>query len=150
MSFSANERRKYPRVYFDIEKMPQAHILIPRYEGVMCVVCVMNMSKQGLGFIMAKDQNITINKGDHTVISKFQRDDRLKDIQHVYIVVRWTIENKELEHNIYGCEFLNMPSNFQFLLNTFIDQIIADKIESSARYEAEPGNQLYDQEGENQ
>ncbi len=144
MNFSTNERRKYPRFYFDIAKMPQAHILISRYEGVMCVVRVMNMSKQGLSFIMTKDKNITIKKGDLPVISKFQSNDRLKDIQNVYIIVRWAIEDKELEHNIYGCEFLNMPSNFQFLLNTFIDQIIAAKIESSER------NKLYDQEGENQ
>ncbi len=124
-----------------MEEMPQARLLITRYEALTRIVNVINMSKQGLCFIMAKNENITIKKGEYPIMLTFQGDDSLKDIQAVNMVVRWTLSKKELYHNMYGCEFLNMPSNFQFQLNMFIDQIITDKL---ASYEQERNNLTWD------
>ena len=122
MSNNGINKRRHPRVYFKAADMLTMHIVHPRLNETPFIVKVMNMSESGLGFLMPKGSDIKINKGDLLIFEKIDDVQILKVIIKVDMIVRWSFQDKEFDHQIFGCEFLNLPSNYYIYLRTFIRQ----------------------------
>ncbi len=73
---------------------------------------------------MSKENTIKINKDDLLVLEKVEGVQIFKAIIKIDMVVRWYFQEKMLAHQMCGCEFLNMPSNYKSQLRTFIRQQI--------------------------
>ncbi len=122
MNNNGINKRRHPRVYFKAANMLTMHIVHPLLNETPFIVKVMNMSESGLGFLMPKGSDIKINIGDPLICEKIEDVQILKVIIKVDMIVRWSFQEKEFDHQIFGCEFLNLPSNYNIYLRTFIRQ----------------------------
>ena len=124
MSDHGINKRKHMRVYFNAGDMLKLHIGRPRLNKTPFMVNVMNISQSGLCFLMPQGSDDKINEGDPLVFEKIDDVQILKPIRNVDMIVRWSFREKEFDHQVYGCEFLNMRSSYSIYLRTFIRQQI--------------------------
>ncbi len=117
-------KRRHPRVYFEAADMLKLHIMHPRLNETSFMVQVMNISESGLGFFIPKGSDIKIDEGDQLILEKIEDVQIFKAIVNVDMAVRWSFREKAFNHQICGCEFLNMPSSYKTYLRTFIRQQI--------------------------
>ncbi len=113
-------KRRHPRLYFKAADMLKLRIVCPRLNKTPFIVKVMNISESGLCFVMSQESNIKINECDQLVLEKIEGVQIFKAIITVVMTVRWTFREKGLDLQMYGCEFLNMPSTYITHLRTFI------------------------------
>ena len=124
MSDNDINKRRHPRVYFKAADMLKLHIVCPSLNQTPFIAKVMNISESGLCFFISRGSDIKINKGDRLVFEKIEDIQIFKTVIKVDMAVRWHFREKILDHQMCGCEFLNMPSNYKNQLCTFIHQQI--------------------------
>jgi len=117
-------KRRHPRVYFKAIDMLKLHIVCPRLNNTPFTAKLMNISQSGLCFFVAEKCNIKINQGDQLVLESVEDVQILKAVRNVDLAVRWYFQDKGLDHQMCGCEFLNMSSNYNTYMRTFIRQQI--------------------------
>ncbi len=122
MSNNNISERRHPRAYFKAADMLKLHIVHPHSNEAPLIAKVINISESGLCFVMPKESTIKINEGDQLVLEKIEDIQTLKVIRKVDMMVRWYFGEKELDNQMCGCEFLNIPSNYKIHLRTFIRQ----------------------------
>ncbi len=122
MSDKNINKRRHTRVYFETADMLKLHVVQPGQDDKVFTVQVMNISESGLGFFLHKGTDITIKENDALVLEKIEGVKMFKPIRNVDMVVRWSFREDVLEHQICGCEFINIPANYRLYLRTFIRQ----------------------------
>ncbi|MDM8540036.1 PilZ domain-containing protein [Desulfococcaceae bacterium HSG7] len=133
MSNNTISKRRHLRVYFKVADMLKLHVAHPILNETPFVVKVMNISESGLCFFLSKVSTIKIKKDDLLVFEKIEGAPIFKAIIKIDMAVRWCFHEEMLDHQICGCEFLNMPSNYKSQLRAFIKQkISSDSLNSQA------------------
>jgi len=117
-------KRRHPRVYFSATEMLKLYIVCPRLNDTPFEATMMNISESGLCFFIPKESDIKINHGDQLVLERVEDVQYLKVIRKLEMAVRWYFQEKGLDHQMCGCEFLNVPPNYKTYLRTYIRQQI--------------------------
>lgn len=109
------EKRRCQRIYFSSQERPQA---IFRYShGFDLNVKIMDLGKIGMGLCLDRQNKIKINTGDQILLVETLILD-LGDGIKTEIV--WVQDNEHFNNILFGCEFINLPSN----IGVQIEQLI--------------------------
>ncbi len=138
MDLKISEKRQKPRISFKPDKLLTAQILCDPKDSTPIKVNIVNISEAGLCFHFSDQEHIPqaftetssfTKKGIHLILLKIEGEALLQDINDVDMVVLWSAYMESLKNELNGCQFINLPPDYQNQLREFIHNLMVSKLE---------------------
>lgn len=107
------ENRQYERIYFSKNEGPRAVFETGEDKTWTLAASVMDMSVGGLGLGAEKNPEFKLHVGDKMLLKEIDCLTGLEDFPEVHVRVRWIRDFDILSHVLVGCEFTDVPEEFE-------------------------------------
>lgn len=120
--------RKYTRIILPKDKRAETKILLVPSKDVLASgepekefeATVMNFSEGGLGFSMLRKGFWTLRSMDNLVILSVVGLPPFDEMAGISLEVKWVLDNSELAHIGFGCQFQNISDALRDKLRSYI------------------------------
>ncbi len=138
MRLKVTEKRQQPRISFKPDKPLTAQVLFDQKDSTPIKINIINISEAGLCFHFSEKEHAPqafvetasfIKKGIHLILLKIEGEALLQDINDVDMVVLWSAYMESLKNELNGCQFINLPPDYQNQLREFIHNLMVSKLE---------------------
>jgi c-di-GMP-binding flagellar brake protein YcgR len=120
--------RKYRRIILPKDKRAETMIsLLADDEGKKdsdpesIKATVMNFSEGGLGFSMLRKGFWKLSSLDMIIINSITGEPPFSDMTGLKLQIKWVLDNSELEHIGFGCEFKDIPEELRSRVREYIE-----------------------------
>ena len=120
MSEHKPERRRYTRAYFSKHDELAGILKLSDNHEKLLNVTVKDLSENGVGFAVKRDEKSKIIGGSQLTIQKIQGSESLGFITEVKLEVIWVLDCDELEYVGFGCRFLDMPQALREKIRNYV------------------------------
>ena len=127
MVYEGKERRRCKRIFFSLEEgVKGTFAFSDRQKGIL-MAQIINVSEDGLGLTISKDDKKRIDKGDHLILSHIIGIKGLEPLLNVEAEIKWILDNPALDCIGIGCEILYPPDVVRRKIRTCIDSFSMGK-----------------------
>ncbi|OGP53336.1 MAG: hypothetical protein A2Y65_05455 [Deltaproteobacteria bacterium RBG_13_52_11] len=127
MIYEGKERRRFQRIFFSLEEGVKGTFAFSDLQKGVLTARIINVSEDGLGLTISKDEKKRIDKGDHLILSHITGIKGLESLINVEAEIKWILDYPALDRIGIGCEILNPPEAVRKKIRTFIDSLSMEK-----------------------
>lgn len=131
MSTSNEERRRFKRIFFPAEEDILARLEIPSLSDAPATARIMDLSEEGLGISLIRDQYPAIGRGDYLVLKQIIRLEALDFLQDIRMEIKWILKHRSLDHVALGCQFDRPSQALRDKLIVFMESWGRRKVEAN-------------------
>ena len=120
MNRNYEEKRKFPRAFFNMEHGITGVFAIPKTQTKPIKAVILNISAGGLFFSVKTDERNKVQKGDELLFIELREKSSLPMVLNLKAEVVWIADNTDLEYTGMGCKFTNVSDDARDRLNKFV------------------------------
>lgn len=139
MRQNPKERRRYKRIFFSEKEGVQAHFSFLGNSDLIIPVKVLDLSENGLGMSLLRDNPIGLRSGDILLLRKITGHDGLRIIRDTKVQIRWMLNHRFLDNIGFGCEFMDLPSDARKQLQDILETARATGENGSGNFAPQKG-----------
>ncbi|MBN2365748.1 MAG: PilZ domain-containing protein [Calditrichaeota bacterium] len=120
MKEQVRERRQTGRILFTMDQQVMGRITIPNSQKNPVVVQVLNMSIDGIFFIIRSVRDVSLKTGDEIIFEDIQGRDRKPIRPQIKTKIVWIQDDPDSAYTGFGSKFLDVESRTLDNLENFM------------------------------